>query len=103
MPLCVPQKTNKFEIGWETTRQDFDFILQHRKTQAKKPQYRILLRCNRFVVADAEREEDIFNDWEALHPYTDFGELALLYNLNRQRLEEVWSKNTKELLRAKTI
>eukprot|EP01122_Echinamoeba_exundans_P004755 TRINITY_DN14996_c0_g1_i1.p1 TRINITY_DN14996_c0_g1~~TRINITY_DN14996_c0_g1_i1.p1 ORF type:complete len:1018 (+),score=209.81 TRINITY_DN14996_c0_g1_i1:71-3124(+) len=69
MPLCAPKKVPLLAEDWLTTRTDAAFVLQKRpiSLKNKKEAFRILLRCNKFVIGEFSEEKEALRMWDHLH------------------------------------
>jgi hypothetical protein len=69
MPLCAPKKVPLLAEDWLTIRTDAAFVLQKRpiSSKNKKETFRILLRCNKFVIGEFSEEKESSRMWDHLH------------------------------------
>lgn len=73
MPLVAPKKVPLQAEEWLTTRSDAVFLLQKRPVSSKNKReaFRILLRCNKFVIGEFNEDKDAVKMWDHLHETAD--------------------------------
>jgi len=74
MPLCRPEATLGGKTFWTLIKEDSNFVIQHHKLGRPfwfSAPYRILLKCNNYVIAESEKLEEIEEDWTLVRSYFD--------------------------------